>query len=65
MKKITFVQLPIRAQRSISQRQQSYIDEFTFYQAEDHIQAFYAGELLCVFRDNGWQLPIQSKGSKQ
>jgi len=54
-KLITFQDLPMRAQKLISKRQQSYIDEFTFFwQSPRFIEAWYAGELLAVFDGRGW-----------
>jgi hypothetical protein len=53
---LTHTQLPPEALALISERQRSYIDEFTFYKRSNgHIDAWYAGELLSTFNGFGWK----------
>lgn len=50
-------QLPKMALRKMSASQRSYLDEFTFYRSSQGIEAVYAGEVLAIWRNNGWQEP--------
>lgn len=49
MKYIPATQLPKRALALISERQKSYIDEFSFLKCKGHIRAFYASELIAIW----------------
>lgn len=53
---ISVEELPVKARKGISKQQMSYIDEFRFFEDEKtgDIQAYYAGELLCVFQYGKW-----------
>lgn len=51
-------QLSPAALASISERQRSYIDEFTFHQtSDDRYDAMYAGELIAIWDGEMWLEP--------
>jgi hypothetical protein len=57
---INHTELPKKAWNAISKEQQSYIDEFTFYEDDDNcIEAWYAGELLAYWEGKRWREPLQ------
>jgi hypothetical protein len=58
-------ELPQKALGLISKRQQSYIDEFKFYQIDNTIEAWYGGELLAVWDGNSWNEPNQTRSAKE
>lgn len=53
--KIQFSDLPIEAQADISEEQLSYIDEFSFFQDEGLITAYYANEPIAAWDGHRWQ----------
>jgi hypothetical protein len=59
MRRIHFTELPPEAMNKISKRQNSYIDEFIFYEYDTSrgkaYACYYAGEFLCVWQNQGWQ----------
>lgn len=61
MKVIDYSCLPVEAYEAISQEQQSYIDEFTFYEVDTNVEpeylCQYAGDFLCVWRGGRWREP--------
>jgi hypothetical protein len=53
--KISYKDLPATAWAKISERQKTYIDEFSFYKQKDgSIQAYYAGELVATWDGKSW-----------
>ena len=47
--------LPQEAQRLISEMEEHYTDEFTFYWfADDDIEAWFAGDIMAIWNGKGW-----------
>lgn len=57
---IHYTQLPPEALMLISDRQKTYIDEFSFIEDEGKITAMYGGEALAIWDGVGWTLPNPS-----
>jgi hypothetical protein len=62
---IKHTDLPSEAWQAISETQQSYIDEFSFYQTNNGIEAWYAGEWLATWDGLAWDSDARTKVTRR